>query len=129
MPASQTIPADEWDTMKAGHDTRPRFFSASGEEGSRKFFIDTKITANGNAVFYPTSDGTAEGTPIFSAITGVFIRAGADDRILQVGEPVIGEGNVSITIPVIQVTNVLLGLLQLTDESNGRGVTILVYGT
>lgn len=126
--SSQTVPSEEWNEMKTGMLGRMKMFVGTLEKTGMKWFADTKTVSGGSAVFYLTDDGTPDGVARFSTIHGCIFQMGASDRLLQEGEYVISNSNRTVTVSVRQVTSVLLGLIEFSNEGNGRQVKILAYG-
>jgi len=122
---SSTVPAEQWNEVWGG---RHKGFAGQAELDGARIWVDTQQTVSGQVVFHPTSDGASGGTALFTTIHAVFIRMGATDALVQCGEPTISGDKKTITIDAIEVTDVLLGLLQLDSIVDGRNVSILVYG-
>lgn len=90
----------------------------------------------GNAVFYPTSDGTVSGTALFASIQDINARLNVADPNVAVALPVVSNSNKTVTINCQKQTfNVisllstnLLGSATLGNAPNSVALTVLIHG-
>lgn len=86
--------------------------------------------ASGIATFYPTSDGTASGTALFSTIdskTVIAMPSGGTNNY-QVTSVTVAGNLKSITVSVNQMAGAILGLVNVTSAAAGIPVTVSFIG-
>lgn len=90
----------------------------------------------GNAVFYPTNDGTSTGTALFASIQDITSKFDVADPNAAAAKAVISNSNKTITINCQKQTfNVItllstniLGSASLGVAPNGVALTVLIHG-
>lgn len=92
--------------------------------------LATAVVSGGNAVFYPTEDGASSGVPFFSVLNADSIVCWAASNTVQYqfGAPTVAADRKSVTVPVSQLSNVLLGIIQIATAANGTAVNMLAFG-
>lgn len=99
-------------------------------------FTATTASGAGNAVFFPTSDGTSTGTALFSSFQDINVKIQSADPNIAIALPVVSNSNKTITINVQKQTfNIisllstnLLGSATLGNAPNGVVLTVLIHG-
>lgn len=95
-----------------------------------KVFPFEAIVANGNAVFYLTKDGTANGAAFFPNgpnLKGLQLTAEEGTTPHAFGVPALSNGNKTLTVPVSKVAPIL-GILNVGQPANGSKVRLLISG-
>lgn len=89
------------------------------------------LTVSGLATFYLTTDGTPTGPAIFTNIDtqrGIFKSHDEADIAIQSEFQSLSDDKKVLVFKVNQITNVLLGALNIVSAANGRPINILVIG-
>lgn len=101
-----------------------------------KVFPFEAIVANGNAVFYLTKDGTANGAAFFAngpSLKGMQLTAEEGTAPHAFGTPILSNSNKTLTVPVTKSSGINVALLNLTllgapAPANGSKVRLLISG-
>lgn len=99
-------------------------------------FAATTAGGAGNAVFYPTSDLTVNGTALFSSIKHVQPAFDVSNPNDAFAKPVVSNGNKTVTINcqrqvfngVVILSINVLGSNTVSNAPNGIALTVLVHG-
>lgn len=97
---------------------------------------NTTVTSAGNALVYPTDDGTASGNPLFSNIKYVHANFDNSDPNFGKSKPVVAANRKTVTIACVKqafsgVTVLginVLGSVAIGAAANGTALTVLVQG-
>lgn len=96
----------------------------------------TTVTSSGNGFVYPTSDGTVNGTPLFSTISSAFAFPTLANPAISCGRPTISPDRKTVTIPsqTLSFTGVtvlsvnVLGSVAPINTANGVSLNLILSG-
>lgn len=93
-------------------------------------YYSKATTASGGVTFYLTSDGTANGTPVFNNVyaDSVTISPYGASALYQISGIVVSNDKKSITATVNQVNSVVLGLVQIITAADAIQCNLLCLG-
>lgn len=113
-------------------DGKARKAYVSGVLKPGAFIYSSKATTNNSGVvtFYLTSDGTAQGTAVYSNVyaDSISVAVYGSTANYQPYSPAVANDNKSVTITINQATSVLLGAIQLVSAAAGIDCRLYVLG-
>lgn len=113
-------------------DGKARKAYVSGVLKPGAFIYSSKATTNNSGVvtFYLTSDGTANGSGVYSNVyaDSISVAVYGSTANYQPYSPTVSNDNKSVTITINQATSVLLGAIQLVSAASGIDCRLYVMG-
>lgn len=108
----------------------PRYYKAGVKKPNVWMYDTTATVSGGTAVFYLTTDGTADGDPVFTNIYTESVNLFVFDLLnqYQFGSLTVSVDKKTLTVSINRLGTIIAGLIQFITAANGTVIYLQVKG-